>query len=134
MPTKETAAAKKHVLVVEDDRVNAKVLSDFLGAHGFSTTVAVTGAEGVERFRAERPDLMLIDVLLPNKSGFEVCFDVKRSPEGKNTPVLLMSAIYQDVHHAEQYARLGLRADGFLTKPFELNVLLQRIRHLLGEA
>ena len=125
----------KKILVVEDDPVNAQILSDFLAANGYATSAASSGTEGLERFRADRPDLMLVDVQLPRKNGFEVCFEVKRSPEGRDLPVLLMSAVYTDREHVDRYAHGNeLRADGYLTKPFDLVDLLARVRALLGDA
>ncbi len=124
----------KKILVVEDDPVNLQILSDFLAANGYVTAGASTGTEGIERFRTDRPDLMLVDVQLPRKNGFEVCFEVKRTPEGRALPVLLMSAVYTDREHAERYSHDSLRADGYLSKPFDLADLLQRVRGLLGEA
>ena len=120
--------------MVEDDPVNAQILSDFLAANGYATAQASTGTEGIERFKSERPDLMLVDVQLPRKNGFEVCFEVKRSPEGRELPVLLMSAVYTDREHADRYSSGSLRADGYLTKPFDLADLLRRVRLLLHEA
>ncbi len=124
----------KTILVVEDDPVNGLVLLDFLEAHGYRVLLSKTGPDGVAAFRQDRPDMVLVDVLLPRKNGFEVCFDIKRSERGRTTPVLLMSAIYKDVEHAEQHARSNLGAAGFLVKPFELGDLLARVRSLIGEA
>lgn len=122
----------KTVLVVEDDAVSAQMLTRFLEANGYRTVGARTGVEAVERFEQEHPDLALIDVQLPRKNGFEVCFDIKRTEHGKGTPVLLMSAVYTDTEHAERYSE-ELRADGYLVKPFELDALLERVRGLIGE-
>jgi DNA-binding response OmpR family regulator len=122
---------RKTILVVEDDPVNGLVLLDFLEAHGYRVLLSRTGPDGVLAFEKDRPDLVLVDVLLPRKNGFEVCFEIKRTERGRATPVLLMSAIYKNVPHAEQYARDDLRAAGFLVKPFELNDLLGRVRSLL---
>jgi DNA-binding response OmpR family regulator len=122
----------KKILVVEDDPVNLQILSDFLSANGYDTHGASSGTEGLERFRSERPDLMLVDVQLPRKNGFEVCFEVKRSPEGRTLPVLLMSAVYTDREHAQRYSHESLKADGYLSKPFNLDELLARVRGLLG--
>jgi DNA-binding response OmpR family regulator len=124
----------KTILVVEDDPVNGLVLLDFLEAHGYRVLLSKTGPDGVAAFEQDRPDMVLVDVLLPRKNGFEVCFDIKRSERGRNTPVLLMSAIYKDVEHAEQHSRSNLGAAGFLVKPFELGDLLARVRTLIGEA
>ena len=124
----------KTILVVEDDPVNGLVLLDFLEAHGYRVLLSRTGPDGVAAFQKDKPDMVLVDVLLPRKNGFEVCFDIKRSEHGRNTPVLLMSAIYKDVEHAEQHSRSNLGAAGFLLKPFELGDLLARVRILIGEA
>lgn len=123
----------KSVLLVEDDPVNAQVMSHFLEAHGYRTAVARTGVEGVEAFERDLPDMAIVDIQLPRKNGFEVCFEIKRTDKGRATPVLLMSAVYTDTEHAERYST-ELRADGYLTKPFEMSDLLERVRQLIGEA
>ena len=124
----------KKILVVEDDLVNQMILIDFLAANGYETVAASSGPDGIERFDRDVPDLCLVDVQLPRKNGFEVCFEVKRSPEGRELPVLLMSAVYTDREHADRYASGSLRADGYLTKPFDLADLLRRVRTLLHDA
>lgn len=121
----------KKILVVEDDPLNLQILSDYLAAHGYETCVATTGTEGLERFEADHPDLLLIDVQLPRKNGFELCFDVK---QGRDVPVLLMSAVYTDAEHAHEYTKRGLRAEGYFIKPFELGKLLTTVRTLIGAA
>jgi DNA-binding response OmpR family regulator len=133
-PHGPTATHGKTILVVEDDPVNGLVLLDFLEAHGYHVLLSRNGPDGVAAFAKDHPDMVLVDVLLPRKNGFEVCFDIKRTPEGHDTPVLLMSAIYKDVAHAEGYAKTDLGAQGFLVKPFELTDLLAKVRTLIGEA
>jgi DNA-binding response OmpR family regulator len=124
----------RHVLIVEDDVVTALVLSEFLSAYGYRISVAKNGPEGVEKFTSERPDLAIVDVLLPRKNGFETCYEMKSfTAHGAETPVLLMSAVYRNTKHATEYART-LWADGFLQKPFDLDTLLERVRVLIGEA
>lgn len=123
----------KKILVVEDDPVNAMILGDYLSASGYEVTVARTGPEGVERFHLEQPDLMLVDVMLPRKNGFEVAFDVKRTLHGRSMPLIFMSAVYRDEEHGTQYAQRGLSADAYVTKPFELSRMLDKVRTLLGE-
>ncbi|HEY8087952.1 MAG TPA: response regulator [Polyangiaceae bacterium] len=124
----------KIILVVEDDPVNGLVLLDFLEHHGYRVYLSKTGPDGVAAFAKDRPDMVLVDVLLPRKNGFEVCFDIKRTERGRTTPVVLMSAIYKDVEHAEGYSRVDLGAAGFLKKPFELSELLTRVESLIGPA
>lgn len=124
----------KTILVVEDDPLNLEILSDFLGHHGYRIRGATTGPEGVEQFRAEKPDLMLVDVQLPRKNGFEVCLEIKQTPEGRKTPVLIMSAVYTSEEYIKGYEERGLFPDGFLTKPFQFASLLDQVRGLIGEA
>ena len=123
----------KRVLVIEDDPLNVQVMTHFLHAHGYDTVVARTGVAGVEAFEREHPDLAIVDVQLPRKNGFEVCFDIKRQDEGKRTPVLLMSAVSTDREHAQRYSS-ELDADGYLVKPFDMHALLRRVRELIGDA
>jgi two-component system response regulator VicR len=124
----------KKILIVEDDDVSARMLCDFLDAHGYTTALARTGPEGVARFEADGPDLMILDVALPLKNGFEVCFDVKRTPRGGRTPVLMMSAVFGNDAKMGRYATDDVRADDWLSKPFGLDTLLARVKTLIGEA
>lgn len=121
----------KRVLLIEDDRLSAQTMMHFLNAHGYETVVTTTGPEGVMAFERDHPDLVVTDVQLPQKNGFEVCFEIKRTEAGKSTPVLLMSAVYTDKDHAEQYAH-DLRAEGYLIKPFAMNTFLARVQSLIG--
>ena len=123
----------KKILVVEDDPVNQMILADFLAANGYLTVAAATGPEGIARFDLEAPDLLLVDVQLPRKNGFEVVREIKSRPTGKDTPVLLMSAVYTDRDQSNRTIQLGTLADGYLSKPFDLVQLLTQVRQLLGE-
>ena len=124
----------KKILVVEDDPVNQMILADFLAANGYETLTASSGPEGLERFERDAPDLMLVDVQLPRKNGFEVVREIKSRPRGKVTPILLMSAVYNDRDQSTRTVQLGTLADGYLSKPFDLVQLLAQVRQLLGEA
>lgn len=123
----------KKILVVEDDPVNQTILLDFLAANGFETVGASSGPEGIDRFERDAPDLLLVDVQLPRKNGFELVREIKSRPEGKGTPILLMSAVYNDRDQSNRTIQLGTLADGYLSKPFDLVRLLAQVRHLLGE-
>lgn len=124
----------KKILVVEDDPVNSMILVDFLAANGYETACASSGPEGIERFEREAPDLMLVDVQLPRVNGFEVVREIKSRPEGKATPILLMSAVYNDRDQSSRTIQIGTLADGYLSKPFDLVYLLSQVRQLIGEA
>ena len=119
------------MLIVEDDRMTGIVLSQYLEAHGYRTTVATNGADGLSKFLSEEPDLALVDVLLPRKNGFEVCFEMKHTEHGRSTPVVMMSAVYRNTHSAEARAH-GVKADGFLLKPFDLDEMVSRVNDLIG--
>lgn len=123
----------KKILVVEDDPVNQMILSDFLAANGYETIAASTGPEGIEMFERDAPDLLLVDVQLPRKNGFELVREIKGRPTGKHIPILLMSAVYNDRDQSSRTIQLGTLADGYLSKPFDLVQLLTTVRQLLGE-
>lgn len=110
------------------------MVRDYLEAHGYAISVAANGSEGLARFRSESPDLMIVDVALPRKSGLELCIDVKGTEHGRTMPVLLMSAVFRGSETAEGLARSGVPANDLLAKPFDLAVLLRRVQQLLGRA
>lgn len=121
------------ILVVEDDPVNGQVLTDLLGAYGHEVTVAHTGPLGVRLFGELGPDLVLVDVLLPEKNGFEVAFEIRQTPGGRDVPLILMSAVYTDQKQAEAYARQSLAASAYLVKPFEMSEMLAAVRAALSQ-
>jgi DNA-binding response OmpR family regulator len=115
-----------HILVVEDEPSIAFGLETDLQAEGYQTTVAVTGPEAVARARGGGFDLILLDVMLPGKDGFEVCRDLRRA--GIQTPVMLLTA---RTHDAEKVMGLELGADDYITKPFNPRELRARIKAVL---
>ncbi|MCC6215058.1 MAG: response regulator transcription factor [Polyangiaceae bacterium] len=120
----------KKILVIEDDPVGLRMIGDFLTAKGYHVISATNGVDGVEYARMVEPDLVLCDVLLPLKSGFEVCFDLKRPESKVRAPVVLMSAVLQGKRD-QGYARDELRADAYLVKPFQMSAMLASIERLL---
>jgi len=120
----------KKILVVEDDPVNASMLRDYLEAYNYTISVAASGPAGIATFNDEKPDLAIVDVLLPRTNGFEI----KRTEHGKKTPIFLMSAIYKDIEHAEACTRTDLQAQAYFVKPFDLERLLSHVQLFIGEA
>src|SRR5450432_3482881 len=102
------------------------ILTDFLAANGYETVAAASGPEGIESYDANSPDLCLVDVQLPRKNGFELVREIKS--RGRKTPVLLMSAAYNDQDQSTRTIQLGALADGYLSKPFDLVHLLAQLR------
>jgi two-component system OmpR family response regulator/two-component system alkaline phosphatase synthesis response regulator PhoP len=129
---RSTGESRERILVVEDDLTSARMVRDYLEAHGYAITLAATGTDGLACFEREPPDLMIVDVALPKKSGFELCRDVKQTAHGRQMPVLLMSAVYRDGDHAAEVVDEALRAQDYPVKPFDLKELLARVRALLA--
>ncbi|CAN5801232.1 response regulator transcription factor [soil metagenome] len=117
---------KPTVLIVEDEALLAEVLVDNLEAEGYVVTVAPDGRAGLETWRRIRPNLVVLDVMLPFVDGFEVCRTMRRA--GDTTPVLFLSAKGRPEDRVE-----GLTAGGddYLPKPFHLPEFLLRVRNML---
>jgi DNA-binding response OmpR family regulator len=109
------------------------VVTDYLASRGYHEHWARNGVDGIEMAKLLSLDLALCDVLLPRKSGYEVCSELKR-PAGaateKRVPVILMSA-HLASSGDQSYAEEGVHADAFLAKPFAMSAMLQRIREIL---
>ncbi|ACJ27219.1 Response regulator receiver:Transcriptional regulatory protein [Shewanella piezotolerans WP3] len=118
----------KHILVVEDDSSLAEWISDYLLDHGYSITVANQGDFALAMIAEERPDLVLLDVMLPVKNGFDVCKEARAFYTG---PILFMTACVED---GDEIQGLDVGADDYLTKPIRPQVLLARIKALLRRA
>jgi len=114
------------VLVVEDEPGIAFALEADLGTEGYAVTVAANGDEALRLARAEPFQLILLDVMLPGKDGFEVCRELRRS--GLRTPIILLTAKAQE---AEKVMGLELGADDYVTKPFSPRELRARIKAVL---
>jgi two-component system alkaline phosphatase synthesis response regulator PhoP len=111
------------ILVVEDEPGIAFSLEIDLETEGYQVTVVADGAEAVPRAMSETFDLILLDVMLPNKDGFEVCRELRH--RGLKTPVILLTA---KTHEAEKILGLDVGADDYVTKPFSPRELRARIR------
>src|SRR4051812_26106497 len=81
------------ILIVDDTAANLIVMVDYLGSHGFSLVVAQDAEEAIERARFARPDLILLDVMMPGMNGFEACRRLKESEETRHIPVIFMTAL-----------------------------------------
>ena len=113
------------ILIVEDDNMLAKVIADNLRFAGYEVSTAGDGREAVARLRTFQPDLVLLDLMLPDRSGFELCGLMR---QGGSTPIVILSARAQK---ADKLRGLKLGADDYLTKPFDLDELLARIQAVM---
>jgi two-component system, OmpR family, alkaline phosphatase synthesis response regulator PhoP len=115
-----------HILLVEDELGLVLTVADRLRSEGYQVTTATDGAEGFERASTEPFDLLILDVMLPRKSGFEVCSELRE--QGFSMPILMLTARGQT---ADKVQGLKIGADDYLTKPFDMLELLARIEALL---
>jgi DNA-binding response OmpR family regulator len=120
----------KTVLLVEDEDNIALALEYLIGKQGFRLSRVADGAEALEAIAAQKPDLVVLDVMLPNRSGFDICQTIRNRDDLKDTKVLMMTARGGEI---ERRKGLALGADAFLTKPFATADLTREICSLLGE-
>jgi signal transduction histidine kinase len=116
------------VLVIDDNLQNREVAEGHLVSSGYEAVLADSGEAGLQRFEERRPDLILLDVVMPRMDGFETCRRIRMLPGGSDTPVLFLTALGDLGTHK---AALDAGADDFLTKPINRTELLIRIRSLL---
>ena len=122
-------SGNKHVLIA-DDEANIVISLEFLmKREGHRVTVARDGEAALAAIRAERPDLVLLDVMMPGKSGFEVCQAVRADESLAGVKILMLSAKGRDTDIAKGQA---LGADAYMTKPFSTKELAEKVRELLG--
>lgn len=110
------------ILIVEDELTIAELEKDYLELSRFEVEIETSGETGLERALKEDFDLFILDVMLPNVDGFEIC---RRVREVKNTPILLVSAKKDDI---DKIRGLGLGADDYMTKPFSPSELVARVK------
>ena len=115
------------ILVVEDEERIRKVIKSFLEKKGYNVKEACDGEEGLDIFYEWNPDLILLDVMMPKKDGYEVCRAVR---EEKSTPILMLTAKTQE---EDEIRGLEIGADDYIRKPFSLRILELRIKNLLGD-
>jgi len=109
--------SRPSILVVDDNEDNANIIRDYLEAKGYPITVAYSGDEALALFDKEKPRLVLLDVMMPGRDGWQVCRAIKASPEGRSTRVVMVTAL-QDWMDKRQAIETG--ADDYVEKPFEL--------------
>ncbi len=121
----------KKVLIIEDYPATSKMIAEMLGMEGLTALVESDGRDGLNRAIKEKPDLILLDIMLPTMSGLEVCAELKKNPETKDIQVIIIS-----VKASDEDVRTGLAkgANGYLAKPFDLFKLLEIVKKQLDLA
>lgn len=117
-------AERGTVLIVDDTPDNLALLSDALDAQGYMVLVALDGQSALNRIQRRRPDLILLDALMPGLDGFETCRRLKAEPESADIPVLFMTALTESEHVLEGFAAGGI---DYVTKPIHTEEVLARV-------
>ncbi len=122
---------KKTVLIVEDNELNMKLFNDLLEAHGYATLKATHGAEAMELAKSGKPDLILMDIQLPEVSGLEVTQWLKQDPELKSIPIIAVTAFAMKGDE-ERIREAGCEA--YLSKPISISTFIQTVSTYLDAA
>jgi DNA-binding response OmpR family regulator len=118
----------KTILIVDDEPNIVLSLEFLMKREGFEVQTAGDGQAAIEMLAARRPDLMILDVMMPRKNGFEVCKEVRADPALSGLPIILLSAKGREVEIAKG---LSLGADAYITKPFSTHELVARVKEIL---
>ena len=125
---------KAKILVVDDEPDMVEMLKVMLENASYEVVSAYDGQEGIATAKQEKPDVVVLDLMMPEMNGFDACKEMKNDPDLKDIPVLVLTAISQKLS-ATKYARdqgLGLLSDDYIDKPVDPNVLLSRIETLMA--
>ena len=114
--------SKQKILIVDDDNNIAELIALYLTKECFETKIVNDGEEALREFASFRPDLIILDLMLPGVDGFEICREVRSH---KNTPIIMVSAKKDDI---DKIRGLGLGADDYMTKPFSPSELVARVK------
>ena len=121
--------AKGKILVVDDEIYIVHILDFSLGMEGYEVVTALDGEQGLEKARTQRPDLIVLDIMMPKLDGYETCKMLKADPETRSIPIILLSAKGRNI---DQKIGFEVGADDYITKPFSPRKLVERINGILG--
>lgn len=119
------------ILIVEDEAPQAEMLRYNLEKEGFRAVLAVTGEEAVQRVEIEVPDLVIVDWMLPERSGIEICRQLRARPETKELPIIMLTARGEE---GDRILGLNAGADDYVVKPYSPREMVARVRALLRRA
>jgi two-component system alkaline phosphatase synthesis response regulator PhoP len=123
------------ILVVDDDPDILEAISLILGAHGYELITARDGIDGLNKLKEERPDLMILDLLMPRLDGFGVCKELKdpRWSKYAHIPIIILSSVKEDASRRRYELETGVQldVDDYVEKPIEHTILLERVEKIL---
>jgi len=118
------------VLVVDDDSLVREFIEEILKQSNYSTLHACKGDEAISLLMSKNVDLVVLDLLLPGKHGFDVCMEIRKIDALKNIPILIITAVYTKRKYSYQIKGMG--ANAFITKPFEASTFIGEVHRLLN--
>ncbi len=121
----------KKILVVDDEPFIIQMVTSRLTAAGYEIVTGIDGHDALQKARAEKPDLIILDVMMPKMDGYQVCATLKQDSRFQKIPVILFTAKSGD--DAEQIGMQDCGADAYIAKPFDAKMLLEKISELLKE-
>ena len=123
-------ADKRKILLIDDEYFLLEILKDRLEFHGYEVLTATDGKEGVEKALSEKPDLIFMDIMMPEMDGLEVTKLLRTKPEMKDIPIICLSALGRpaDIESAKECG-----ANDYMVKPFQAQELLEKIESFLGK-
>jgi DNA-binding response OmpR family regulator len=119
--------APKKILIVEDEPDIAQLVKLYLEKEGFHTNIAQSGGEALKRIKSEHPDLLILDLMLPEIDGIEVCKKIRNAPDTALLPIIMLTAKAEE---SDTIIGLELGADDYVTKPFSPKALVARVKAL----
>lgn len=124
------------ILIVDDDPDLVEAVTMILESKDYDVIAAYGGIEGLEKAKTEEPDLIVLDVMMPDKDGYAVCKELKADPKHGKIPILLLTAVVSKIPTTRYTQQMGLEteADDYVDKPVEPAELVRRIEVLLGKA
>jgi two-component system alkaline phosphatase synthesis response regulator PhoP len=120
----------KKILIVEDDPSFSRAINHIIQMEGYDVITASNGIAGLRMAKEEKPDLLILDVMLPGVDGFEICHQLRQNPQTANLPIIMLSAKGQEV---DKTTGLKVGASEYLTKPVDRALLLEKITSLLNK-
>ena len=123
------------ILVVDDDPDLVESVTMILESRNHEVIQAYGGIEGLEKAKAEKPDAIILDVMMPDKDGYEVCKELKGDPEYSEIPILLLTAVVSQIPSSTYTSRMGMEteADDYVDKPVEPGELAKLVERLLAK-
>ncbi|MFA5157362.1 MAG: response regulator transcription factor [Candidatus Omnitrophota bacterium] len=123
-----SSITKKKILIVDDEKELVRLISFHMGIAGYAVVAAYDGIEALEVCKRHKPDLVVLDVLLPRIDGWEVCRRLRNDPKTRNIPIIMLSALSEVNNKLKGF---GLGADDYVTKPFSPRELVARVKRVL---